>query len=196
MDLINDFNNKRNTKSKIKKNYFNSELGLNALQFITKKINILNKFIKKIIQNELFYNYTVNYFGEDTKNDFIKLIGDWAFQSIKWVCDIFKMGLVDRTKNDSLHNIYNNMIYDKEIIDANYFLKGVLANDDIINNENRREKIIFEIMNKAQRQKIVEMIYYMAKINRNYLKETFDDKFIKELNDEKNMIIQDLEFDE
>ena len=88
------------------------------------------------------------------------------------------------------------MIYDKEIIDANYFLKGVLANDDIINNENRREKIIFEIMNKAQRQKIVEMIYYMAKINRNYLKETFDDKFIKELNDEKNMIIQDLEFDE
>ena len=51
-------------------------------------------------------------------------------------------------------------------------------------------------MNKAQRQKIVEMIYYMAKINRNYLKETFDDKFIKELNDEKNMIIQDLEFDE
>ena len=196
MDLINDFNNKKNTKSKIKKNYFNSELGLNALQFITKKINILNKFIKKIIQNELFYNYTVNYFGEDTKNDFIKLIGDWAFQSIKWVCDIFKMGLVDRTKNDSLHNIYNNMIYDKEIIDANYFLKGVLANDDIINNENRREKIIFEIMNKAQRQKIVEMIYYMAKINRNYLKETFDDKFIKELNDEKNMIIQDLEFDE
>ena len=28
------------------------------------------------------------------------------------------------------------------------------------------------------------------------IKETFDDKFIKELNDEKNMIIQDLEFDE
>ena len=40
------------------------------------------------------------------------------------------------------------------------------------------------------------MIYYMTKINRNYLEETFDDKFKKKLKEENELIIQDLEFDE
>ena len=34
---------------------------------------------------------------------------------IKWICDIYKMGIIDKNKNDSLHNILINLIYDKEI---------------------------------------------------------------------------------
>ena len=198
IDIINNqnlnLNNRNNFRTKSKKNYINGELGLNVIKFMTKKINILNRFIKKIIENEYFFSYILNYFGENTKNDFIKLMGDWTFQSIKWICDIFKMGLIDKNKNDSLNNILNNIIYDKEILDKHYLSNGLLA-DDLIN-ENDKEKKIYEIMDNAQKQKIVEMIYYMTKINRNYLEETFDDKFKKKLKEENELIIQDLEFDE
>ena len=183
--------NKKNVKSNKKNNFYNEDV----IHFLTKKIFLLNKFIKKILENEYFFNFVFNYFGEDTKDDFIKLIGDWTFQSIKWVCDIFKLGLVDRNKNDSLNCLLNFMMYDKTHIDEYYLKNGILAKD-IINEENMKEKKIFEIMNEIQKQKIVEMMYYMAKINRNYLEETFDENFLKELNKETNVIINDLEFDE
>ena len=188
-------NIKKNSKMKIKKNYFNSELGFNVIQFLTKKINLLSEFIKKIIDNNYFYNFSLNYFGENTKNDFKKLLGDWTFQSIKWICDIYKMGIIDKNKYDSLHNVLNNLIYDKNKID-DYYTKDGLLDADIISKENLKEKKIFEIMNDIQRQKVVEIIYYMAKINRNYLKETFDEIFVEELNEKNKAIIQDLEFDE
>ena len=183
--------NKKNVKSNKKNNFYNEDV----IHFLTKKIFLLNKFIKKILENEYFFNFVFNYFGEGTKDDFIKLIGDWTFQSIKWVYDIFKLGLVDRNKNDSLNCLLNFMMYDKEHIDEYYLKNGILAKD-IINEENMKEKKIFEIMNEIQKQKIVEMMYYMAKINRNYLEETFDENFLKELNKETNVIINDLEFDE
>ena len=183
--------NKKNVKSNKKNNFYNEDV----IHFLTKKIFLLNKFIKKILENEYFFNFVFNYFGEDTKDDFIKLIGDWTFQSIKWVYDIFKLGLVDRNKNDSLNCLLNFMMYDKAHIDEYYLKNGILAKD-IINEENMKEKKIFEIMNEIQKQKIVEMMYYMAKINRNYLEETFDENFLKELNKETNVIINDLEFDE
>ena len=188
-------NIKKNSKMKIKKNYFNSELGFNVIQFITKKINLLSEFIKKIIDNNYYYNFSLNYFGENTKNDFKKLLRDWTFQSIKWICDIYKMGIIDKNKYDSLHNVLNNLIYDKNKID-DYYTKDGLLDADIISKENLKEKKIFEIMNDIQRQKVVEIIYYMAKINRNYLEETFDEIFEEELNEKNKAIIQDLEFDE
>ena len=188
-------NIKKNSKMKIKKNYFNSELGFNVIQFLTKKINLLSEFIKKIIDNNYFYNFSLNYFGENTKNDFKKLLGDWTFQSIKWICDIYKMGIIDKNKYDSLHNVLNNLIYDKNKID-DYYTKDGLLDADIISKENLKEKKNFEIMNGIQRQKVVEIIYYMAKINRNYLEETFDEIFVEELNEKNKAIIQDLEFDE
>ena len=67
---------------------------------------------------------------------------------------------------------------------------------DIISKENLKEKKNFDIMNNIQRQKVLEIIYYMAKINRNYLEETFDEIFVEELNEKNKAIIQDLEFEE
>jgi hypothetical protein len=77
-----------------------------------------------------------------------------------------------------------------------YYTKDGLLDADIISKENLKEKKIFEIMNDIQRQKVVEIIYYMAKINRNYLEETFDEIFVEELNEKNKAIIQDLEFEE
>ena len=105
------------------------------------------------------------------------------------------MGIIDKNKYDSLHNVLNNLIYDKNKID-DYYTKNGLLDADIISKENLKEKKIFEIMNDIQRQKVLEIIYYMAKINRNYLEETFDEIFVEELNEKNKAIIQDLEFDE
>ena len=160
---------------------------------MTKKIKYLFEFIKKIVENEYFFNFSINYFGEDTKKDFIKLIGDWSFQSIKFIYDIFKFGFVDKNKNDSLICILKAVLYNNKIIDENLNKVNI---SDIIINKDKNEIKIFEILNQVQKQKIVEMIYYMTKINKNYLEETFDDKFVKELYDKNNMIIQELEFDE
>ena len=44
------------------------------------------------------------------------------------------MGIIDKNKNDSLHNILINLIYDKEIIDDYYYKNGILADDIICGN--------------------------------------------------------------
>ena len=89
--------------------------------------------------------------------------------------------------------ILKAVLYNNKIIYENF--NKVNISDNIINKDKNEIKI-FEILNQVQKQKIVEMIYYMTKINKNYLEETFDDKFVKELYDKNNMIIQELEFDE
>ena len=178
-----------------KKNYlFSGDFNLNVMLFLTKKLKNLNEIIKKIIKKQQFFNFLINYYGENTKNDFIKLLADWYFQSVKWTCDIFQKGIIDKNKNDSLKYLYHNLIEDFDIINNHFNENGILG--DNLDNDNNKENKIYEILNEIQKQKIVEMMYYMTKINRNFLEETFDEKFIKELNEEKNMIIQDLEFDE
>ena len=188
------YNDKKKNKN-LKKNYlFSGDFNLNVMLFLTKKLKNLNEIIKKIIKKQQFFNFLINYYGENTKNDFIKLLADWYFQSVKWTCDIFQKGIIDKNKNDSLKYLYHNLIEDFDIINNNYNENGILG--DNLDNDNNKENKIYEILNEIQKQKIVEMMYYMTKINRNFLEETFDEKFIKELNEEKNMIIQDLEFDE
>ena len=189
----NIINNKKNSRIKNKKYYFNSELGINAEQFLSKKIKYLFEFIKKVIDNEYFFNYSIKYFDEDTKKDFIKLIGDWSFQSIKFIYDIYKLGFVDKNKNDSLICVLKTLLYDNKIIDDNLNNRNL---SDIIINNGRNEIKIFEILNEIQKQKVMETIYYMTKINKNYLEETFDDKFVEELEQKNNNIIQELEFNE
>ena len=58
-----------------------------------------------------------------------------------------------------------------------------------------KEKKLFEIMSKEQQQKVVDLLYQMAKINKPYLDEVLDDELDKKLIQENKMVIQELDFD-
>ena len=173
------------------------ELKKNVAEFIDKKIFNLNKLIKLIIGNEILYNYSMNYFGDETKNEYKKLLGDWAFQGIKWVYDIFKLGIIEKNQYDSLNCILEECIYNKEMMKLDYLMNGYKTND-ILNSDNillKKEKKLIEIMNDNQREKIIDFLYQMAKINEPYLNGSLDNELINSLNENKNYIIQELDFD-
>ena len=196
---LNKSNKKMKNAKKIK-NLYNKEkeqLSQNVIEFITEKIFNLNKFIKIIITNEIFFNYSLNYYGDESKNEYRKLLGDWAFQSIKWICDIFNMGLIDRNKYDSLNYVLNEVILNKDDLDKFYLdnefnVNNIFIKDNILEN---KEKKLFEIMSKEQQQKFVGLLYQMAKINKPYLDEVLDDELDKKLIQENKMVIQELDFD-
>jgi len=192
--------NKKIKNAKKKKNLYNKEkelLSQNVIEFITQKLFNLNKFIKIIITNEIFFNYNLNYYGEESRNEYRKLLGDWAFQSIKWICDIFNMGLIDRNKYDSLNYALNEVILNKDDLDKFYLdnefkVNNIFKRDSILEN---KEKKLFEIMSKQQQQKVVDLLYQMAKINKPYLDEVLDEDLDKKLVQENKMVIQDIDFD-
>ena len=168
------------------------------VELIEKKIYNLNKFIKIIIGNEFLYNYTLNYYGEDTKKEYLQLLGDWAFQTIKWTCDVFNLGIIDKNKYDSLKYILDEFLYDKDMMSQYYLMNGLNTSNNAYNSGNmiqNREKKLADIMDDAQRQKVVDCIYQMAKINQPYLKECLDAELTKKLNDKKTQVIQELDFD-
>ena len=187
--------NINNNKNKGKNN--KDELSNNINEFIRDKIYNLNKLIKIIVGNEILFNYSMIYYGEDTKNEFKKILGDWAFQGIKWVCDIFTMGIIDKIKYDSLNTILDEVIYNKEMMNKYYLMKGYNTNNIYIadNIILKKEKKLFEIMDNEQQQKIIEYLYQMAKINRPYLIEIFDEELAKNLHENKMQTLQELDFD-
>jgi len=189
-------NIKNAKKSQNLNNKEKEQLNQNVIEFITQKLFNLNKFIKTIITNEIFFNYNLNYYGEESKNEYRKLLGDWAFQSIKWVCDIFNMGLIDRNEYDSLNYALNEIILNKDDLDKFYLdnefnINNIFIKDNILEN---KEKKLFEIMSKEQQQKVVDLLYQMAKINKPYLDEVLDDELDKKIIQENNMVIQELDF--
>ena len=189
--------NKNIYSKKLKGNDDKIELDKNVKEFLKEKIYNLNKLIKIIIGNEILFNYSMNYYGEETKNEFKKLLGDWAFQGIKWVVDIFTMGIIDRNEYDSLNSIFDQVIYSKDMMEKYYLMSGFYGNDtnntdDVIQ---KKEKKLFDIMDDDEKQKVIGYLYIMTKINKPYLNEIFDNELAKNLNEDKNRIIQELDFD-
>ena len=193
----NKFKNKNSNKNINLEKKYKEELSQNMTIFIKKKIFILNKLIKLIIGNEIFFNYTLNYYGEDTKNEYKKLLADWAFQGMKWICNIFNMNIIDRNKYDSLDFILDDVVYNKDMIHQYYLMDGFNFNnafdsDSIIN---KKEKKLFDIMNNEQKKLIIGFIYQMAKINRPYLTDILDDSLVKKIKENKKQIIYEVDFD-
>ena len=193
----NKFKNKNSNKNINLEKKYKEELSQNMNIFIKEKIFILNKLIKLIIGNEIFFNYTLNYYGEDTKNEYKKLLADWAFQGMKWICNIFNMNIIDRNKYDSLDFILDDVVYNKDMIHQYYLMDGFNFNnafdsDSIIN---KKEKKLFDIMNNEQKKLIIGFIYQMAKINRPYLTDILDDNLVKKIKENKKQIIYEVDFD-
>ena len=141
----------------------------------------------------------MNYYGEETKNEFKKILGDWAFQGIKWVRDIFDMGVIDKNEYDSLNYLLDQVIYNKDMMEKNYLMNGFYNIDENVNNSDiiieKKEKKFFDIMDDDEQKKVIGYLYQMAKINKPYLNEIFDIELAKNLNEDKNKVIQELDFD-
>ena len=141
-------------------------------------ITCINNLFLLINLSNLIKLFILIYYGDDMKKEIEKIFADWAFQCIKWTCDIFIMELLDRNRYDSIDNILDKIFYEKK------------KNSKKDNNEFGKK--IFEIMNDEQRQIIIQLLYKMAKINKPYLLENFDD--IIQMKDEDNNIIEELNF--
>ena len=192
-----DIENKNSNK--IKRNNEKDELEKNVKEFIKEKIYNLNKLIKIFIGNEILFNYSMNYYGDETKNEFKKILGDWAFQGIKWVRDIFTMDIIDKNEYDSLNYLLDQVIYNKDMMEKHYLMNGFDNIDENVNNSDiiiqKKEKKFFDIMDDDEQKKVIGYLYQMAKINKPYLNEIFDNELAKNLNEDKNKAIQELEFD-
>ena len=88
--------------------------------------------------------------------------------------------------------ILNKDDLDKFYLDNEFNVNNIFIKDNILEN---KEKKLFEIMSKEQQQKIVGLLYQMAKINKPYLDEVLDDELDKKLIQENKMVIQELDFD-
>ena len=192
-----DIENKNSNK--IKRNNEKDELEKNVKEFIKEKIYNLNKLIKIFIGNEILFNYSMNYYGDETKNEFKKILGDWAFQGIKWVRDIFTMDIIDKNEYDSLNYLLDQVIYNKDMMEKHYLMNGFDNIDENVNNSDiiiqKKEKKFFDIMDDDEQKKVIGYLYQMAKINKPYLNEIFDIELAKNLNEDKNKVIQELDFD-
>ena len=190
-------NNKIGNINKNLEKKYKEELNLNLIKFIKEKIYILNKLIKIIIGNEILFNYTLNYYGEDTKNEYKKLLADWAFQGIKWICQIFNMRIIDKNIYDSLNFILDHVVYNKDMMNKYYLMEGFnninkFSSDEII----KKEKKLFDIMSDEQKKMIIGFLYQSAKINRPYFIEILDNNLVKAINENKKQFIQEVDFDE
>ena len=107
------------------------------------------------------------------------------------------MGIIDKNEYDSLNIILDETIYNKEMMNK-YFLMNGFNSNDVYNADDiiiKREKKLFDIMDNEQKQQVIECLYKMAKNNRPYLNEIFDDELAKNLNEDKKQVIQELDFD-
>ena len=182
--------NNKNTKNE------EDRLKENCIIFIQIKINNLNKLIKLITGNENLFNDLCDYYS-DMQNEFKKLLGDWAFQSIKFVSDIFENNLIDKNSYDSLNLILDFALYNQDMMNKYYLMNGFDKNnvknagDEIF----KKEKMLYDIMTLEQKQKCLELLYKMAKINKSYLSNTLDAKLMENLNEQNEQLINEMDFD-
>ena len=189
-------NNENNKNIKDNKNE-DERIKANCIIFIQMKINNLNKLIKLITGNENIFNDLCDYYS-DMQNEFKKLLGDWAFQTIKFVSDIFENNLIDRNSYDSLNLILDFALYNQDMMNKYYLMSGFYNKNNVLNAGDeifKKEKMLYDIMTSEQKQKCLGLLYKMSKINKSYLSNTLDAKLMEDLNEQNEKLINEMDFD-
>lgn len=184
--------NSKNFKEKELFTKQKEELNKIAIDFINRKLFYLNGFIKIIVGNKQIFNYMMDYYGLDTNNEFKKLLGDWAFQTIKWTSDMFELHIIDMNTNDNLEYIFDKVIYNEGMLNKYYLMNNF--NNGNYGNIHDREQNFYDIMTQEQKQKVIEILYKMTKRNKYILDEILDDDLLSKLKEQEKDIIQDLDF--
>lgn len=169
--------------------------------FIEKKLIPLNTFIKWIIQNNELMNYYSNFYGSVIfSQNFLKILFDWGFQSIKLIIYLFtkRYILFDQSKYN--REIYYDgkvahYIFPKNNNQKNsYFLLAIpyLENkNEIFPNQ---DYDFYTYLNNNYTLEIYQLLYNLAKINKNYLNSIFTKEIEDSLKKMKKEDIEELDF--
>lgn len=181
-EIINCFNSYADIIYQTKKQFLSSIRILNN-QHLNEEIMLsfesLHTLIRLLITNKTMTNFLTIFFGEELyESVFKKIINDWIYQIIKWICeikikDIFLPKHIVSEIDDTFYEIYKLTILNERMI-ADCIVKKLSGIYDGITLN--KEETYFEFVCKDNKIEILKLLYKVATKNIVYLKEIFDQK--------------------
>ena len=146
----------------------------------------LNKLIKLIINNDNYLYNLKNFLNKENENmyenDFLKIISDWSYQSVKWIVDLFYDKLIenekDNEKDKGLKLTIEGILFKDEMFEKYYIFYNNFGN--INDNYLNKEKKFFDYLGKYNNN-ILELLYKITTISKSYLCEIMDENLINQL---------------
>ena len=171
---------------------FDNNLENKLNEYLNNYLMKLNHLIKIIINNgNYLYNLKL-FLNKENDNmfeiDYLKIISDWSYQSVKWIVDLFYDKLIENENDLGLNLTNEGILFNDEMFEQYYILSNNFGN----NNDNflNKEKKFFDYLGKYNNN-ILKLLYKITTISKSYLREIMDENLNKQL--EKD-IEQDVEY--
>ena len=185
--------------TKMKKGVQNESFKEKIYRLIEMKLISLNTFIKSIINDNELINYYSTFYGPVifTQN-FLKILFDWGFQSIKLIIYCFTKRFVLFENKYIIRKIqYENgiakYIYSNNN-DTNEFFLLALPTLNNIEQLYGQDFGFYNYLNNNYTLEIYQLLYSIAKINKDYLSSIFTNELQDTLKKMKKEDIEQLDF--
>ena len=173
-------------KIKLSQLNFNNDLSKKSNSYLNNYLMKLNKLIKLIINNDNYLYNLKNFLNKENENmyenDFLKIISDWSYQSVKWIVDLFYDKLIenekDNEKDKGLKLTIEGILFKDEMFEKYYIFYNNFGN--INDNYLNKEKKFFDYLGKYNNN-ILELLYKITTISKSYLCEIMDENLSKQL---------------
>ena len=168
-------------------------------RLIEMKLISLNTFIKSIINDNELINYYSTFYGPVIfSQNFLKILFDWGFQSIKLIVYCFTKRFVIYENNYIIRKIqYENgiakYIYSNNN-DTNEFFLLALPTLNNIEQLYGQDFGFYNYLNNNYTLEIYQLLYSIAKINKEYLSSIFTNELQDTLKKMKKEDIEQLDF--
>ena len=184
--------------TKINKGFQNESFKERIYRLIEIKLISLNIFIKSIINDNELTNYYSTFYGPVIfSQNFLKILFDWGFQSIKLIVYCFTKRFVLYENNNIIRKIqYENGIakYIYPNNDNNEFFLLALPTLDNIEQLYGKDFNFYTYLNNNYILDIYQLLYSIAKINKDYLTSIFTNELKDTLKKMKKNDIEQLDF--
>ena len=171
---------------------FDNNLENKLNEYLNNYLMKLNHLIKIIINNGNYLYNLKQFLNKENDNmfeiDYLKIISDWSYQSVKWIVDLFYDKLIENENDLGLNLTNEGILFNDEMFEQYYILSNNFGN----NNDNylNKEKKFFDYLGKYNNN-ILKLLYKITTISKSYLREIMDENLNKQL--EKD-IEQDVEY--
>jgi hypothetical protein len=155
----------------IKKNL--SDFSMNYLNNYLLKLNQLIKFI---INNNNYLNNLQNFLNNENENmfeiDYLKIISDWSYQTVKWIVDLFYDKIIENKNDFGLQLTNEGILFNNNMFENYFILCNNFGNfyEDYLN----KEKKFFDFLGK-HKSELLKLLYKMTTISKSYLSEIMDE---------------------
>ena len=184
--------------TKLNKGFQNESFKERIYRLIEIKLISLNIFIKSIINDNELTNYYSTFYGPVIfSQNFLKILFDWGFQSIKLIVYCFTKRFVLYENNNIIRKIqYENGIakYIYPNNDNNEFFLLALPTLDNIEQLYGKDFNFYTYLNNNYILDIYQLLYSIAKINKDYLTSIFTNELKDTLKKMKKNDIEQLDF--